>query len=79
MLRWLQSRSYTLILWTCREGQVLGHAKRFLWSHHVNKLMERDSKIQERRDKARMLREQRKREKELELYNKLKSQFEEEQ
>ena len=49
------------------------------YSKHVNKLMERDSKIQERRNKARMLREQRKREKELELYNKLKSQFEEEQ
>lgn len=46
------------------------------YNKHINKLRERDSKIQERREKARILREEKKREKELELYNKLKRQFE---
>ena len=35
VLRWLCKRHHILILWTCREGQALGHAKRFLWSHGI--------------------------------------------
>ena len=35
VLRWLQRRGHTLILWTCREGETLGRAKVFLWSHGV--------------------------------------------
>lgn len=34
VLRWL-CRRHDVILWTCREGQALGHAKRFLWSHGI--------------------------------------------
>jgi hypothetical protein len=35
VLKWLQRRGHTLILWTCRDGETLGRAKRFLWSHGI--------------------------------------------
>ena len=35
VLRWLQRRGHTLILWTCREHKHLEAAKRFLWSHGI--------------------------------------------
>ena len=35
VLRWLQRRGHTLILWTCREHKHLGAAKRFLWLHGI--------------------------------------------
>jgi len=35
VLRWLCKRHHILILWTCREGEQLGEAKRFLWKHGI--------------------------------------------